>query len=191
MTPITMTVTALLLIGFCPPRALAQSGHSQMDPESFTAHQNSTGALLKIVRDSTERFKHVAAAEAEGYTLQFRCVTGPGAGAMGLHYVNGQFLNSGLLDAARPTIVIYEPTANGGLRLIGADFVLFADAWNKSHSGPPKLMGQVLHLFDARNRFGLPAFYTLHVWAWKDNPNGAFENWHPNVSCASFAGKSL
>jgi hypothetical protein len=23
-------------------------------------------------------------------------------------------------------------------------------------------------------------------WGWKDNPNGAFVNWHPHVSCNSF-----
>jgi hypothetical protein len=47
-------------------------------------------------------------------------------------------------------------------------------------------MGQAFHLFTEPNRFNLHAFYTLHVWAWKDNPNGAFVNWHPNVSCESF-----
>ena len=47
-------------------------------------------------------------------------------------------------------------------------------------------MGQLLHLFESPNRFGLPAFYTLHVWAWKHNPNGTFVNWHPNVSCDAF-----
>ena len=45
-------------------------------------------------------------------------------------------------------------------------------------------MGQLFHYFEAPNRFGLKAFYTLHVWAWKDNPNGAFVNWNPDVSCA-------
>ena len=30
------------------------------------------------------------------------------------------------------------------------------------------------------------AFYTLHVWAWKDNPNGSLVNWHPKVSCESY-----
>jgi len=38
-------------------------------------------------------------------------------------------------------------------------------------------------------RFGLPAFYTLHVWAWKDNPTGTFVNWHSNVSCDAFDGQ--
>jgi hypothetical protein len=86
--------------------------------------------------------------------------------------------------------VIYEPTADGHLRLTGADYLVYADAWDKIHpNDPPQLMGQLFHLFDAPNRFGLPAFYSLHAWAWKDNPNGAFVNWHPNVSCESFTGK--
>jgi hypothetical protein len=109
---------------------------------------------------------------------------------MGLHFVNGALVNSGIIDATHPQIVIYEPTARGRLRLIGADFLVLADSWNAKHSGPPELMGQLFHLFDAPNRFGLPAFYTLHVWAWKDNPNGAFVNWHPNVKCEAFSGQN-
>jgi len=37
----------------------------------------------------------------------------------------------------------------------------------------------------------LPAFYSLHVWAWKENPFGAFVNWHPNVSCEAFAAGAI
>ena len=128
-------------------------------------------------------------AEREGYALQFGCVSGSDSGAMGLHYVNGALVNSGVLDATRPQIIIYEPMPGGGLRLIGADYLLIADAWNAKNSGPPELMGQLFHLFETPNRFGLPAFYTLHVWAWKDNPKGAFVNWHPKVSCDSFDGQ--
>ena len=35
----------------------------------------------------------------------------------------------------------------------------------------------------APNRFGLPAFFELHVWAWRDNPNGAFVDWNNKVTC--------
>ena len=65
------------------------------------------------------------------------------------------------------------------------------EAWeaDPKHTAPPELMGQLFHLFDSPNRFGLPAFYTLHVWAWKDNPNGTFTNWNPDVSCDGFAGE--
>jgi hypothetical protein len=65
------------------------------------------------------------------------------------------------------------------------------DAGGANHPGvTPQLMGQIFHYFEAPNRFGLPAFYTLHVWAWKENPKGAFVNWHPNVSCQSFVGQT-
>ena len=76
-------------------------------------------------------------------------------------------------------------------RYFGADFLVLADAWDKKNQGPPELMGQLFHYFESPNRFGLPAFYTLHVWAWKDNPNGAFVNWHPDVSCEQYSGRSF
>ena len=186
------SMIALVLLSVCPSRALAQEGHShtaasQQDKARPDTQNN--GALLKIVRDSTERFKNVSVAEAEGYTLQFGCVSRPDSGAMGLHYVNGALVASGVLDATRPQIVIYEAMPDGSLQLIGADYLVLADAWNATHSGTPQLMGQLFHLFESPNRFGLPAFYTLHVWAWKENPAGAFVNWHPQVSCESFAGQ--
>ena len=149
-----------------------------------------TGDLIQVVRDATERFRDVVVAEAEGYSLLFGCVSGPDSGAMGLHFVNLTLVNDGVLDPARPEIVIYEPLPNGKLRLIGADFLVFADAWHANNQATPELMGQLLHLFESPNRFGLPAFYTLHVWAWKENPNGAFVNWHPKVSCDSFSGRN-
>jgi hypothetical protein len=187
-TQFQYSMIALVLLSACPGRALAQNVHSH----TVTAQtdQSKASALVKIVREATERFKDVSVAEAEGYALQFGCVTGPDAGAMGLHFVNGPLVGGGVLDARRPQIVIYEALPSGRLRLIGADYLVLADAWNATHSGPPELMGQLFHLFESPNRFGLPAFYTLHVWAWKDNPNGAFVNWHPNVSCEAFAGQN-
>ena len=187
------SLVALALMNVCPWAAKAQDIHSQMATQqqfAMTPEQaGKSNALIQIVRDSTERFKDVAVAVKEGYTLQFGCVSGSDSGAMGLHYVNGDLVNSGVLDATHPQIVIYEAMPNGKLKLIGADYLLIADAWNAKHTGPPELMGQLFHLFETPNRFGLPAFYTLHVWAWKDNPNGAFVNWHPNVSCQSFDGQ--
>jgi hypothetical protein len=144
------------------------------------------GDLVRAVRESTARFHDVQAAEAEGYTLMFGCVSGPDYGAMGLHYVNPALIGDDVADPARPEIVIYEPLPNGRQRLIGADFLILKDVWDAKHASPPELMGQLFHLFEAPNRFGLPAFYTLHVWAWKENPTGTFVNWHANVSCDAF-----
>ena len=188
------SLTALALMNLYPARALEQDNHSHMltsQQSEVAGQQSKANALVKTVRQSTERFKQVSVAEREGYALQFGCVSGSDSGAMGLHYVNGALVASGVIDATRPQIVIYEPVADGSLKLIGADYLVLADMWNAQHpEGPPQLMGQLFHYFESPNRFGLPAFYTLHVWAWKDNPNGAFVNWHPNVSCASFAGQN-
>ncbi len=175
---------AFALANMLPVQGLAQDSHSH----DKAAQQ--PGALVKIVRDSTERFKDVAIAQAEGYGLQFGCVSGADWGAMGLHYVNFPLVMDGELDATRPEIVIYEPARNGSVRLIGADYLVLADAWHATHTAAPELNGQLLHYFEAPNRFGLPAFYTLHVWAWKDNPTGMFVNWHSNVSCEAFSGQN-
>ena len=78
---------------------------------------------------------------------------------------------------------------NGGRRLIGADFLVFAETWHASNTATPELGGQLMHLIESPNRYGLPAFYTLHVWAWKPNPTGAFVNWHSDVSCEQFDGQ--
>src|SRR5215831_17577570 len=166
--PVVYSLASLALVNLCPGRALAQQSHAHVptsQQQEFAVSQPSkASALIKIVRESTARFQDVAVAEREGYALQFGCVSGSDSGAMGLHYVNATLVGSGVIDATRPQIVIYEPMTDGTLKLIGADYLVLADAWDKTHSGPPELMGQLFHLFEAPNRFGLPAFYTLHVW---------------------------
>jgi hypothetical protein len=190
---LSSSVLGVLLAGVFPQPAIgAHSPGAHLsggDEEARREHKQHAGALVRVVRESTRRFRDVNRAMAEGYQLLFGCVSGPDDGAMGLHYVNMDLVADGVLDPRRPEIVIYEPLPNGGRRLIGADYLVFADAWHANNQGTPELMGQLLHLFESPNRFGLPAFYTLHVWAWKPNPTGAFVNWHANVSCEQFDGQ--
>jgi len=186
------TLAIAALMAAASSRALAQSQHSHAGSgQELLQGLKSTGggALVRIVREATERFKDVKVAEDEDYHLLFGCVSGPDAGAMGMHFVNRQLLGDGVIDASAPEIVIYEPQADGSLKLIGADYLVFADQWNATHLSAPELMGQQFHLFEAPNRFGLPTFYTLHVWAWKDSPTGTFVNWNTNVSCNAFSGQ--
>jgi hypothetical protein len=181
-------VGVLVLVAIPSPRLRAQASGTAQTAQHHAA--GADNALVKVVRESTARFQNVAAAEAEGYHLMFGCVSGPDSGAMGLHYVNLDLVGDGELDPTKPEIVIYEPARNGQLKLVGADYLVFADAWDKKGVGTPQLMGQLLHLFESPNRFGLPAFYTLHVWAWKDNPTGMFVNWHAKISCEGFGGQT-
>jgi hypothetical protein len=179
---------ALLLTGLLSSGANAQpaGAHASTRHDSSGDRNGSTNVLVRAVREATERFRDVAVAEAEGYSLMFGCVSGPDTGAMGLHYVNLALVGDGVLDPARPEIILYEPTPDGRLKLTGADFLVFATDWHAANTATPQLLGQLLHLFESPNRFGLPPFYTLHVWAWKNSPAGTFVNWHPNVSCDGF-----
>ncbi|HLT91167.1 MAG TPA: hypothetical protein VKZ85_09505 [Woeseiaceae bacterium] len=182
--PITCALVGLAVAGAVAPPALADHGHS-------SGKHQPKGELVRIVREATARFHDVAVAEAEGYQLHFGCVSADDAGAMGLHYVNMALVGDGELHADRPEIVIYEPLPGGRLRLVGADYLVLTEDWHaRNGAAPPELVGQLLHLFHSPNRFGLPDFYTLHVWAWKKNPSGTFVNWHPEVSCEAFDGQA-
>jgi len=182
-------VAALALAGAWPSGALAQDDHLHPTAPSHelnVTRQKEAHALVDAVRNATKRFKDVRVAKKEGYGLLFGCVSSSDVGAMGLHYVNGSLLDD-VIDVDHPEIVLYEPLPDGQLSITGVDYLVYADAWNAKHKDPPQLMGQLFHYFESPNRFGLPAFYTLHVWAWKDNPNGTFTNWNPTVSCDAFA----
>jgi hypothetical protein len=176
-----------------PTSARADDGHTGMAP---TAHQAQTpeqqagaNALVEIVRRSTEQFRDISVALAVGYVPQFGCVSGSHEGAMGVHLVNGPLVADVALDPTKPELLVYEPRPHGEFRLVAADFLVLSSAWHAGHEAPPELMGQLFHLFDEPNRFRLPAFYTLHVWAWKDNPQGTFANWNPKVSCDHYDGE--
>jgi len=186
-TRLTVATVALTLAGMFSSRTFAEE-HTH-DNAKATGGKKAVNALIQAVRDNTERFKDVAMAESEQYFEQFGCVSGPDAGAMGIHYVNFPLVIDGQIEVTKPEIVIYEPTSNGGLTLIGADYLVLKSQWDQSHPDgvAPELMGQYFHLIEEPNRFRLPAFYTLHVWAWKDSPTGAFVNWHTGVSCDAFA----
>jgi hypothetical protein len=184
----SLVFAACALPSLWPSHALAQSDHQHalMAPQKLTLTQQlQAQSLVDAVHDATSRFQDVGVATAEGYALQFGCVSGSDVGAMGMHFINGSLLDD-VIDVEQPEIVLYEPLPGGGVQLTGADYIVFAKDWSKKHKDPPQLMGQLFHFFDSPNRFGLPPFYTLHVWAWKENPNGAFTNWNPTVSCEAF-----
>jgi hypothetical protein len=148
-----------------------------------TAGPQST--LVEDVRRATARFNDPAAAGAAGYAPFLGCVSGPQQGAMGLHYVNGTLVGDGLVDAQQPEALMYE-ARDGRLRLVGVEYIVLAEAWDAGSKTPPTLGGQAFHLTPSPNRYGIPAFYALHVWAWKHNPHGMFVDWNPKVSCEDF-----
>lgn len=112
------------------------------------------------------------------------CIEGPpGAGAMGIHFLDLSNLIDGKIDALAPEALIYEPGGGGSLTLVAAEYLVLAADWDATHAAPPILYGQRFSRVAAGNRYGLPDFYELHVWHEKANPSGIFNDWNPAVSC--------
>ena len=138
--------------------------------------------LVQVVREATQKYVDVNAAINAGYHPILGCVSGPDHGAMGVHYVNASLLN-GEVDATQPQALIYEPLGGGKMQLVGVEFIVDAATWQKKNAAPPQLYQQLLLLIPSPNRYGLDTFYELHVWAWQENPNGAFVDWNNKVNC--------
>ena len=139
--------------------------------------------LVQEVRETTRQFLDVNNTAAAGYGPAFGCVTGPDHGAMGIHYVNGTLVGDGEIDVAHPEALIYEPVEDKR-RLVGVEYIVDAATWLKNHdNAPPVLEGQDFQFVAAPNRFNLASFFELHVWAWRDNPLGAFVDWNNRVTC--------
>lgn len=149
--------------------------------QSFHGPHNQDQSLAAKVREVTAPYRDINQAIAAGYAQFGGCVSGPEVGAMGVHFVKGSLVD-GNLDVETPEALIYE-IKNGVARLLGVEYITPVPAWDAAHTEVPVLAGQHLQLVGAPNRYRLPALYELHVWAWRDNPNGTFVDWNPRVSC--------
>ena len=119
------------------------------------SHDASTAPLAEEVRRATQRYQDVTAATAAGYALFLGCVSSPQGGAMGIHYVNGDLVGDGKLDASRPEALMYKPKG-GKLELVGVEYIVIAAAWDAANKTPPTLMGQLFHYSPSPNRYGIP-----------------------------------
>src|SRR5882724_8171499 len=140
---------------------------------SVSAANGDRSALADQVRAANSRFKDVSVAVAEGYA-PIPCASGIDGGAMGVHYVNAEYLKDEVPDIKRPQAVMYEPWSNGKMALVAVEYIAF--------KGPASLQGQLFNFTNSPNRYGLGPFYELHVWAWKANPRGAFADMNPDVA---------
>jgi hypothetical protein len=149
-----------------------------------SAHEQPvTASLVELVRAGTKQYIDVNNATTAGYGPFLGCVAGTDHGAMGVHYVNGTLLGNLTLDPAQPQALIYEPS-NGKMKLVGVEFILDSASWlAANNNAPPVLEGQVFNFVPSPNRFNINSFFELHVWAWRDNPQGAFVDWNNSVTC--------
>jgi hypothetical protein len=142
---------------------------------------------LGAARQATARYHDIGQAVGFGELRDaagIACIDNA-AGGMGVHYVNGSRIDD-VLDPAQPEVLVYEPQADGSMRLGAVEYVIFASDW--TGEDPPEMFGHSFHYMPGQdeanpNRYGLPAFWELHAWVWTTNPDGMFADWNPRVTC--------
>jgi hypothetical protein len=171
--------------------------------------QDQDAEVRDAIRAATERFKDVNVALQEGYIADpsGMCTTAEmegqpaESGAMGIHYFRPDLLGitateprvdgKGIYtDFLNPAVLLYESQADGSLELVGVENLVFKDAWHAAgNAEPPVFAG---HSFNEMvddtgtpvdEAHGFEPHYDLHVWAYRENPNGMFESFNPAVTC--------
>ncbi len=192
--------------------ALASTAYAQQPPYSGASNQVAVAAEpdLAAVRAATERFRDIDVALAEGYVRSFagHCTTAEMVGkpkelgAMGIHYSRRDLLGiTGLpdprvrgtgthTDFLEPAILIYEPQKDGSLELVAIENLVFIEAWERAgNQAPPSFRGVAYdrmadepstpvdeaHMFEPH--------YDRHVWLYRENPNGIYAQFNPDVTC--------
>jgi hypothetical protein len=170
---------------------------------------------LAEVRAATEKYQDVNVALAEGFIRDpsDMCETADmmgrpvSAGAMGVHYFRPDLLgitvtaprvdgNGTHTNFLAPSILIYEPQADGSMQLVAVENLVFQASWAAAgHASPPTFHGVAFDNMkddpatatDEAHSF--EPHFDRHVWIYRENPNGMFEPFNPAVSCAHHGAK--
>ena len=185
------SISAVMLMG----QAVAAFAHPQHEPTAVS--------MTSPARSATAKHHSLTVAKKAGYsiladTAGITCIADPQmGGAMGVHYVKSDLVKDPAIAATEPEALVYAPDRHGRLRLAALEYVVIKANWDANQvppasyvgsrdaQAPPMLFGHTFNFTDAPNRYGLPPFYSLHAWIWKQNPAGTFQMWNPSVHCAT------
>lgn len=137
--------------------------------------------LIAELRRFSAPFHNLRKAEEYGYTENIGCIdetiTGvdpEDARGMGYHITRGDkdIVGDGEVDAFEPEFLVYTPE-NGKLKLAAFDYFVPGDTW--TDPDPPEVLEMPMHWS--------PVFqgWVLHLWHFRHNPDGMFEDYNPEV----------
>ena len=141
---------------------------------STAAKKSADASLLKSVRHATSRFHSTTQAIKAGHIPDEHCVSVPGLGGMGFHWVNPSLVDP-VFDPLKPEAILYAPGPGGNLRLVALEYIVL----NTGQAAP--MFGS--QPFDVGGTPVPAPHWSLHVWLYEDNPSGMFQPFNPNVSC--------
>ena len=130
--------------------------------------------LAKSVRNATAKYHSTKQAIAAGYVPDDHCVSVPGMGGMGYHWVNPSLVDP-VFDPLTPEVVLYATGPGGNLRMVAVEYIVIK-------AGQPAPMFGTQAFQDGGTPVPVP-HWSLHVWLYEENPSGMFMPFNPNVSC--------
>jgi hypothetical protein len=180
-----------------------------------TANAQDVAAEIEKVRLATEKYNDVKVAMAEGFVPAppGDCITAakeglpPEWGSMGIHYINPKMLkiagpkprvhgDSTHTDFMKPAILLYEPQADGSLKLVGVENLVFLNAWKAAgNQAAPTFAGRSYDTMadssstehDEAHNF--EPHHDQHVYFAKSaNPKDQLNPFNPSVTCEHFKG---
>ena len=96
---------------------------------------------------------------------------------MGVHFILGRLLD-GTIVAQTPEVLVYEPTANGRMKLVAPSTSRRHRSRSSGRRSPRRISPP---MSEARSNT-TPRLVTLHVWIWYPNPSGLFSH-EPVLDC--------
>ncbi|CAG1019643.1 hypothetical protein BURC_04548 [Burkholderiaceae bacterium] len=173
------------------------------------AQASDMSSELARIRQATQRFRDINVALSEGYVIPppGHCVDAHAEGeprqlgAMGIHLVRPDLLGITAVsprvngvgtntDFTRPTVLVYEPQAQGRHELVAVENMVFAQAWHAAgHVTRPEFHGnQYYQVIDnpltaVDEAHGFEPHYELHIWLYRENPAGMFMPFNVRVKC--------
>lgn len=128
--------------------------------------------------DALARFTDVATAVDEGYRTDGNYVR-TDAGVLGVPFVNPDVRE---LKPEQPQAVLYGLTEDGGYEGLGLKWFVPAEG----QDSPPSLFGTTFSgPFGSETAF-IPEHYALHVWLFRENPDGLFARYNSAVDTPGF-----
>jgi hypothetical protein len=183
----TLRSPTLAMLGTAALALVACTENAPLDPHVASAAQaelstqmgrNTTVAQYKAItelRRATARYHDVDAALADGFIPVGECEVHEGESPGGIPYARMDYLLDGAIDPARPDALLYEPGRHGRLTLVGVELAVPYPLWTEEE--PPEFLGVSFRREDDMGVFG------LHIWVWRQNPDGMFAWGNPRVSC--------
>jgi len=173
---LAFAATAVLLAGCADELRLPSAPDAVSSAQFAGALAAGDGAELATLRRATAQYHNLDNAIADGF-VRVDCEVRPGHAPAGLLYANFDRVADGAIDLEKPEGLLYDAGGSGPPKLAGVDLAIPALDADGMPTEPPELLGNT---FYAEEEFGV---WGLHVWIWRDNPEGMFAEGNPNVSC--------